>query len=142
MVGGGSRRLSAVRPDRLTAWLAAQQKEGLTDRTVNHYLEAAVAFCNWCVAQRRLETNPLLGITKAAECDPKEPTRAATLDDLGRLLRAARRGRSLVYLTVSLTGLRRKELSLLEWGTSSSTLRLRILRCGLGPPKAGGLADG
>ena len=111
----GWARLSSIRPDKLTDWLAAERRAGLGQRTVNHYVETAIAFCNWCVAQQRLERNPLKLVSKATVDDPRVVRRSATIAELSRLLRVAPT-RAFVYIVAALTGLRRKELRLLEWG--------------------------
>jgi|GEM_PF-995947 len=111
----GWTKLSSIRSDTLSRWLSLQQRGGLSGRTINHYIEAAMAFCNWCVIQRRLETNPLDGFGKATSVEPTFVRRAATLEELQRFL-AVPAKRALVYLTAVLTGLRRKELKLLQWG--------------------------
>lgn len=107
--------LASIRPDTLSRWLGQQVRSGMGERTANHYLEAGVAFCNWCVAQRRLERNPLELVKKAEVVEPRCVRRAGTPEELQRLLKVAGR-RALVYLTAILTGLRRKELRLLQWG--------------------------
>lgn len=111
----GWQKLTSIRMDTLTGWLTGQQRAGLSQRTVNHYVEAATAFCTWCLRQRRLENNPLVGIAKAEVVEPTCQRRAATLDELRRLI-AVNDRRGLVYLTVVLTGLRRNELRQLQWG--------------------------
>ena len=107
--------LGSLQPDPLSRWLALQIRNGLGERTANHYLEAAIAFCNWCVAQRRLERNPIEHVSKATVIDPRCLRRAATIEELRRLLKASGK-RALVYLTAVLTGLRRRELQQLQWG--------------------------
>jgi hypothetical protein len=41
--------LTKVSPDTLSRWLAKAKSDGLGDRTLNHYLDTASAFLNWCV---------------------------------------------------------------------------------------------
>lgn len=107
-------KLGSIQPDSVSRWLGLQMQNGLGERTANHYLEAGVAFCNWCVAQRRMERNPLAILPKTQVLEPRCVRRAATLDELRRLLSVAGK-RAIVYLTAMLTGFRRKELRLLEW---------------------------
>ena len=107
--------LGSLQPDPLSRWLGFEICGGLGERTANHYLETAIAFCNWCVAQRRLERNQIECVSKATVVEPRCVRRAATLEELGRLLQTSGK-RALVYLTAVLTGLRRKELQLLQWG--------------------------
>jgi len=105
----------SIRPDRLTEWLGIQARAGASPRTVNHYLQAAVAFCNWCVVQGRIESNPLRSIGNARIVGPKVPRRALTVEELRRLVEVSPK-RGTIYLTAALTGLRRAELAALEWG--------------------------
>ena len=107
-------KLGSIQPDSVSRWLALQMKDGLGETTANHYLEAGVAFLNWCMAQRRIERNPLAILAKAEVLEPRCVRRAATLDELRRLLDVAG-PRALAYLIAMLTGFRRKELRLLEW---------------------------
>ncbi len=106
--------LGSITPDGLTRWMGLDIRRGLGERTANHYLETTIAFCNWCVAQRRLERNPVATVAKANVIEPRCVRRAATIEELQRLLQMSGK-RSIVYLTAVLTGLRRKELRLLEW---------------------------
>jgi len=106
---------SSIRADKVTEWIAGLQRSGASDRTVNHFVEAAVAFCNWTVSQGRMETNPLRQVSKAETPEPKRQRRALTLDELERLV-GVHPTRGPVYLTAALTGLRRAELAALQWG--------------------------
>ncbi len=105
----------SIRPDGLTKWLGNQTRAGASARTVNHYLQAAVAFCNWCKTERRIESNPLESIRSAKVVGPRVPRRALTVDELRRLVEKSPK-RRVIYLTAALTGLRRAELAALEWG--------------------------
>jgi len=105
----------------------------------NVYQAALVAFCNWAVEAKRLTVNPFAGLRKANErADKRHQRRALTDEELVKLLDAAQRrplanalkgwrggkmedetrkefvrlGRehALIYKTLVLTGLRKKEL--------------------------------
>ncbi len=105
----------SIRADGLSAWLAATAAAGASPRTVNHYLQTAIAFCNWCVGQRRMEKNPLEHVSKTTVTEPKLARRALTAAELDRLVKVdAKCG--LIYLTAALTGLRREEVATLAWG--------------------------
>ena len=68
-------------------WLVRRRDEGASARTRNVDLTAILALTNWCVANRRLLTNPFLGITKANEAaDPRRRRRAMTEVRLVKLL--------------------------------------------------------
>jgi len=106
---------ASIRADGLTAWLGREAGAGKSPRTVNHYLQTAIAFCNWCAGQDRMEKNPLEHVSKTTVTEPKLARRALTAAELDRLVKVdANRG--LIYLTAALTGLRREELVTLAWG--------------------------
>jgi len=106
---------ASIRADGLTAWLGREDGAGKSPRTVNHYLQTAIAFCNWCVGQRRMEKNPVKHVSKTTVTEPRLARRALTAAELDRLVKVdANRG--LIYLTAALTGLRREELATLAWG--------------------------
>ena len=106
---------ASIRPDKLTEWLGTQSRSGLAQRTLNHYIEAGVAFCNWAVAQGRLEANPLQTVSKVQVVEPSRQRRALAVPELRKLI-GVHPTRGVVYLTAALTGLRRAELAGLQWG--------------------------
>lgn len=101
---------------------ALRKKENLGPRTYNHYLQAADAFCNWCVETKRLVGNPLIGIERLnVELDIRHQRRALTAEEVALLVQSARESgvqiqrftgeqRARVYLLSYMTGLRRREL--------------------------------
>jgi len=107
--------LTRVTPDALARWLAKAKRDGLSDRTVNHYLDTANAFLNWCVTTRRLERNPIAHLARAELVEPTFERRGARPDECIRLLKHAPPHRRIVYLAAMLTGLRRNELKCLRW---------------------------
>jgi len=62
----------------------------LAARTINMHRAAMVAFCNWCVTERRLTANPIAGLPKVEEVEPSRKRRPLTADEIAKLLRAAR----------------------------------------------------
>lgn len=62
----------------------------LSARTVNMHRAAILAFCTWCVAERRLTAHPLAGLGKIEEAEPTRKRRALSEDEIARLLTAAR----------------------------------------------------
>ena len=108
------KRLASIRVDDVTKWLATKRLAGMGEQTCNHHIDALRTFCNWCVSQKRLERNPVESVAKANVIEPRCKRRAATPDELARLV-AVHPARGKVYLTAMLTGLRRQELQRLEW---------------------------
>ena len=99
----GFNRLADLDRSALESWLARQTRAGMSARTRNSYLAAALAFCNWCADKnvRRLTSNPFDGIAKANEkADPRRQRRAMTESELTRLLAVARERPLLDALTV------------------------------------------
>ena len=82
-------------------WLAARAAEGMSARSRNAYRCAAVSFCKWCVATRRLVANPLAGVPKVNEkADPRRRRRALAEPELVKLLDVARRRPLLDAMTI------------------------------------------
>jgi len=65
------------------------ESQPLAARTINMFRSAIVAFCNWCVAERRLTANPLAGLPKVEEVEPTRKRRPLTEDEIAALLKAA-----------------------------------------------------
>ena len=60
-------------------------------RTYNHYLQSIDTFCNWCVATKRLVSNPLAGIERLnTAVDVRRQRRALTAEELSRMIESAR----------------------------------------------------
>lgn len=81
----------------LETWLAAESrvvgdKPKRSARSRNAYQTALVSFCNWCVGSARvMPENPFARLPKASlEADPRRTRRALTVDEMRRLLEAAR----------------------------------------------------
>lgn len=102
--------------------------KGASIRTSNFYLKAAQQFCRWMVRNKRAMELPLSGAeTMDAELDRRLVRRALTVDELGRLLKAAERGgdwlrtsgaeRALIYRLATESGLRRNEIRSLTAGS-------------------------
>lgn len=105
--------LSSVTPAGLRDHLAAFA----TDRashTVNDHRRKIVALLNFAVDQDWLARNPLARVKAAPITKRSNPRRAPTPDELARLLAAATPARRLLYTVAATSGLRRKELRLLE----------------------------
>ena len=92
-------------------------------RTYNHYLQSIDTFCNWCVATKRLPSNPLDSIERLnTAVDVRRLRRALAADEVSRMIESARSSRTRIqgysgeqrariYLLSYLTGLRKTELA-------------------------------
>jgi len=108
--------LREIEPAGMTEWMGRAAKSGRAARTVNSYLDHAIAFVKWSIGQGKIEHNALAGIKKADATKKARTRRAFTPDQLRRFLDAAG-PRRLLYLTAVLTGLRKGELRDLCWGS-------------------------
>src|SRR5262245_7975684 len=78
--------LADLRREALERWLAARGDEGVAAKARNHYRNALVTFCNWCVATDRLTANPFDAIPKAnEEADRRRLRRSLEENELVRL---------------------------------------------------------
>lgn len=118
----GWRLLRDVTADSFARWRDAvpRAKDGrptIGPTTQNQYLEAAGAFCRWCVKRGRMSANPLAGMAKADEtADVRRERRALDAGQLARLLAAVDPEFRPVYRFMLATGLRRDEARQLLWG--------------------------
>src|SRR5262249_14797703 len=107
-------QLAQIRVDRLNAFLADLAAQDRSPRTLNSYRDALFSFLAFCVRQRWLPENPLVGHPKARSNGKKtKPRRAYTLPEFLALLNSTRHHRT-IYLVAGLSGLRRSELRCLE----------------------------
>jgi excisionase family DNA binding protein len=87
---GKARRL----PRQTVEALLADRTRGCSPETVNHYVRAVRSFLRWLVKNRRLSRNPLDGLEVVrADADRRRLRRELTVEELGRLLAAARASR-------------------------------------------------
>jgi integrase len=85
-------RLADLDAGALERWLVQRTGEGMSARTRNTYLGAALAFVHWCITVGRLAVSPFIRIPKAnEEADRRRTRRALEEAELGKLLDAARR---------------------------------------------------
>jgi len=108
---GRLHRLADLNDSRMRLWLAEAERSGLAPATRNEYLVTAHAFCNWAVVTHRLVANPLTRVEKAeARSDARHKRRALTVEEVRRLLEAARKrpvaelGRERVRHATKVTG--------------------------------------
>lgn len=107
------RVLADIRADSLTGYLQKLQQLGRAARTINGYRDHLLTFCTFCVGRGWMASNPIEKVSKARSHERKQPRRAYTVDEFRRLL-AATRSHRLLYLVAGLSGLRKRELRLLE----------------------------
>jgi len=121
----GFQRLGDIIRSALESWMNRCLSDGMGARTCNTYRAAIMTFCNWCVNNDRLVSNPLTGLWRADErLDRRRQRRALTEEELGRLLEATqrrplldamtiRRGKRKGYAVAKLDSRTKKQLELL-----------------------------
>lgn len=84
--------LADFNPEAVQVFLRSLRKANkFGHRTYNHYLQSIDTFCNWCVATKRLVSNPLAGIERLnTAVDVRRQRRALTSDEMSRLIESAR----------------------------------------------------
>ena len=84
-------RLTDIGREAVEKWLDLAEDQGMAPATRNEYLTTISAFCNWAIKTNRMTKNPVAGIGKAdIQSDRRRVRRALTVDEVGRLLQAAR----------------------------------------------------
>lgn len=122
-------RLADLTPGRVQGALAElRTSRPLSLRTLNRYAVAMKSLTGWLVRERRLSSDPLVGMAGFnAETDRRHERRALTSDEIERLVVAAERGavafglsgqdRAMLYRLAVGTGLRASELTSLTPGS-------------------------
>lgn len=111
----------AASPGCVETSLAAMHTNGLSARTVNHYMRAIKSFAQWMVRDRRAPNNPIAHLGRLNECvDRRIVRRAFTTDEFEILLQTTRDRpsafgltgdeRAVLYLLARETGFRANEL--------------------------------
>ena len=124
--GCGFRFYSDMNAGKVMAFLAdlradTKDRRGISAQTFNFYLGAVKQFCRWMVKDRRAAESPVAHLDGLnVRTDRRHDRRAFTVDELMRLLAAARGGpercglsgeeRSILYWLAVETGLRAGEL--------------------------------
>jgi len=113
--------------DAARRFLEHLELEGRSARTRNSHRQDLIALVSWLVAEDRWTENGFLRLPRAEEAlDRRRERRAFTFDEIRSFIAVAKAqdeagekrrwsARAPVYVTAVLTGLRRKELRLLEW---------------------------
>ena len=121
--GCGFKYWSDISGDKIIEYLDEQRDggKGIGKRTYNGYIKAAKFFCKW-IAKNLNTTSPIVHLEGLENegTDKRHKRRAATADELRRLLETTRRGperfgltsyeRSLLYWLAAETGLRANEI--------------------------------
>jgi integrase len=120
--------LADITADSLTRFLARLRQDGGAPNSANAYRDRLHTFLEWCIDQGRLHTNPIHRV-KRSDATRSRPykRRAFTADELRSLLAVAPRHRDL-YTVAALSGLRKKELHLLEKRDVDLTAKLWRIR--------------
>ena len=98
-----------------------RKKQGLSIKTSNHYLRSIKSFVRWLVINRRLQRNPLEGLSLLNEAtDRRRERRSLSSEEFARIYRVAQTGppvagftgpdRAMLYMLAAWTGLRRGEI--------------------------------
>src|SRR5260221_4051360 len=83
--------LNDLKVTRIDRCLYSLRKAGLGARTVNHYTQALIAFCNFLVSDDRLAKNPLKALTRyKAKTDVRHKRRALRFEEVRALIQSAR----------------------------------------------------
>lgn len=86
----GFARLADLRRELVERWMIDRTADDMAARTRNAFREAWVVFCNWCVANARLSSNPFDALSKAnVKADRRRQRRALTTGELEQLLEVA-----------------------------------------------------
>lgn len=113
--------------NRVEARLRELQQSQRSGKTLQHYAECLHSFCEWCVTRNYLPSNPLKRL-KRFDTTPRSIRRAATLEEISKLLSVAPPQRRLLYETAFCSGLRAGELrslTLKEFDVERSELKLK-----------------
>lgn len=113
--------ISNMNSSSLLEFLGNLRRQGRSAQTYNHYLKAAKQFASWLVRDQRTPFNVLAHLAKLnVATDRRHDRRALSVDELRRLLEAAREGkriegisgpdRAVMYAFAAWTGFRKGEI--------------------------------
>ncbi len=101
-----------ITTDSFVAWRTKKEKSA---RTLNHYLQAMLAFLNWMERMGRIGINPLKLVPKVDERGRQKRVRRAFTDEELQKLATNSGRRGMIYHVAGRTGLRQQELRELIW---------------------------
>lgn len=117
--------LRSIESDGMMKFLGSLKEQGFAPSTINMYLQNTNVFLLWCIQHRRMAENPIKHVQKTATTGSVRVRRALTENEVRRLLEATGAAkaryntspteRQLIYLMAVTTGLRKSELTRLEW---------------------------
>lgn len=112
-VACGWKQLRDIAIDRFRAHLATLQDGGMATSSLNQVRGKLVAFCNFCLDQKWLSSNPLSRVKAATGGKRPHRRRALTILEFGRLISCPEipAKRRLLYHIAGVSGLRRGEMS-------------------------------
>lgn len=130
--------LTDINADSFTAWRqkpiefksAMSKDRKIGPSTLNQYLQAIRGFCNWCVEMGRAPDNPLVSVKEidVPQDQERRKRRAATMEEMVGLLAIVPEKYALAYRVWLTTGLRREELTDLQWGDTRLNAPLPFLK--------------
>jgi hypothetical protein len=117
--------IASVTRDSLVGWLTTPQTnqagrnrgKAMSNRTKNQYLDTATEWGDWLAkpAQSKLPSNPFGGVDRLPAKHNDDYRRAATVEELNRLLATCPTNRRLYYIFRIYTPLRGKTIGALTW---------------------------
>ncbi|MCC6682574.1 MAG: site-specific integrase [Phycisphaeraceae bacterium] len=111
----GAQHLTDLTSEKVTVFLSSLKDKGRSHRTVKLYRGTVVAWLNWCVKQRRIDHHTLDYIPRLNEdVDRRRTRRAATQEEIDKILQVMPPRRRFVFLAAIYTGLRRGEMNKIE----------------------------
>jgi integrase len=91
---GRFRRFADITSTSIAAALAAYADSGVSQQTVRHGLSQTKWFLNWCVEDGRIPSNPIAGAKAPPVTEQKYRRRAATPEEIVKIVEAAGRKES------------------------------------------------
>ena len=116
--GGGVADLTALQPEQVRAFIAAEHRRGLSPKSLQRRLSAVRSWCQWLLKHGRIAANPAVAVR--APKAPRKLPQVLDVDEAAQLVEVPTdaplglRDRALLELFYS-SGLRLSELCKLRW---------------------------